>query len=65
MSIRVITSDVARLAGFYEQATGVPALWSGPEFAEISTGRTTLAIASTRAMQPSDPVPPARRTITP
>jgi predicted enzyme related to lactoylglutathione lyase len=51
MSIRVITDDVARLAGFYEQATGVPAARSGPEFAEISTGRATLAIASTRTVQ--------------
>jgi predicted enzyme related to lactoylglutathione lyase len=51
MSIRVITGDVARLAGFYERATGVPAAWSGPDFAEFSTGRATLAIASTRTVQ--------------
>jgi catechol 2,3-dioxygenase-like lactoylglutathione lyase family enzyme len=51
MSIRIITDDVARLAGFYEQATGLPAAWSGPDFAEFSTTRATLAIASTRTVQ--------------
>jgi predicted enzyme related to lactoylglutathione lyase len=51
MSIRVITDDVARLAGFYEQVTGVTATWSGPDFAELSTTRATLAIASTRTVQ--------------
>jgi uncharacterized glyoxalase superfamily protein PhnB len=50
MSIRVITDDVARLAGFYELATGVPAAWSGPDFAELSTAHATLAIASTRTV---------------
>jgi uncharacterized glyoxalase superfamily protein PhnB len=63
MSIRIITDDVARLAGFYEKATGLPIAWSGPDFAEISTSRATLAIASTRtvaqlaasgAVRPSD-----------
>jgi predicted enzyme related to lactoylglutathione lyase len=51
MSIRIITDDVARLAGFYEQATGQPAARSGPDFAELSTSRATLAIASTRTVQ--------------
>jgi catechol 2,3-dioxygenase-like lactoylglutathione lyase family enzyme len=51
MSIRIITDDVARLAGFYEQATGLPAAWSSPDFAELSTTRATLAIASTRTVQ--------------
>jgi predicted enzyme related to lactoylglutathione lyase len=50
ISIRIITDDVARLAGFYERATGVPASWSGEDFAELSTGCATLAIGSTRTV---------------
>jgi len=49
-SVRVITDDVARLAGFYERATGVPAHWANPEFAEIRTASATLAIAGTRTV---------------
>jgi predicted enzyme related to lactoylglutathione lyase len=47
VSIRVITDDVARLAGFYERATGVQASWSNENFAELTTSSATLAIAST------------------
>ncbi|MCO5973423.1 VOC family protein [Actinoallomurus soli] len=50
-SIRVITEDVARLAGFYEKATGQAAKWSTDDFAEIITPAGTLAIASTRTVQ--------------
>ncbi|MEU1727020.1 VOC family protein [Nonomuraea sp. NPDC005692] len=50
VSIRIITGDVARLAGFYEKATGTPAVWSTEDFAEIRTGTATLAIASTRTV---------------
>ncbi|MFF0865874.1 VOC family protein [Nonomuraea sp. NPDC003560] len=50
VSIRIITDDVARLAGFYEQATGTPATWSTEDFAEIRTGTATLAIAGTRTV---------------
>ncbi|MEV4392987.1 VOC family protein [Nonomuraea sp. NPDC049607] len=50
VSIRIITGDVARLAGFYEKATGTPAAWSTEDFAEIRTGTATLAIASTRTV---------------
>jgi predicted enzyme related to lactoylglutathione lyase len=61
ISIRIITDDVARLAHFYEQATGVQATWSTPEFAELKTSRATLAIGSTRtvAMFPSGTFTPA------
>jgi catechol 2,3-dioxygenase-like lactoylglutathione lyase family enzyme len=45
VSVRVITGDVARLVAFYEQATGVPAEWSTPEFAELVTPAGTLAVA--------------------
>jgi catechol 2,3-dioxygenase-like lactoylglutathione lyase family enzyme len=47
VSIRIITDDVARLAWFYERATGVQASWSNENFAELTTGSATLAIAST------------------
>ena len=47
ISIRIITSDVARLVDFYERVTAVPADWSTPDFAEIRAAHATLAIAST------------------
>jgi catechol 2,3-dioxygenase-like lactoylglutathione lyase family enzyme len=47
VSIRIITDDVARLAGFYERATGVRANWANENFAELTTSSATLAIAST------------------
>jgi predicted enzyme related to lactoylglutathione lyase len=50
VSIRIITDDVARLTGFYERATGVQANWSNENFAEVTTGSATLAIASTRTV---------------
>jgi len=50
ISIRIITSDVARLVDFYERVTAVPANWSTPDFAEIRTARATLAIAGTRTV---------------
>ena len=50
MSVRLITDDVARLAAFYEQVTGVPARWSTPDFAEVATPAGTLAIGSTRTV---------------
>ncbi|WP_043670058.1 VOC family protein [Streptomyces xylophagus] len=50
VSIRVITDDVARLVGFYERVTGVPATWSTPDFAELVTPACTLAVASTRTV---------------
>jgi len=50
VSIRIITSDVARLAGFYEQATGVEASRYGEDFAELRTAHATLAIGSERTV---------------
>jgi catechol 2,3-dioxygenase-like lactoylglutathione lyase family enzyme len=50
VSIRVITEDVARLAGFYEKATGVRATWYTEDFAELGTAHATLAIGSTRTV---------------
>ena len=37
VSIRIITDDVARLAGFYELATGVQATWSNENLDRKST----------------------------
>ena len=50
ISVRIITSDVARLAGFYEQATGIQASRYGEDFAELRTTRGTLAIGSDRTV---------------
>jgi len=50
VSIRVITDDVARLAGFYERATGVRARWANENFAELAVGSGTLAIGSTQTV---------------
>jgi catechol 2,3-dioxygenase-like lactoylglutathione lyase family enzyme len=50
VSVRIITDDVARLAGFYERATGVPANWLNENFAELATSSATLAIASIRTV---------------
>jgi catechol 2,3-dioxygenase-like lactoylglutathione lyase family enzyme len=50
VSIRIITGDIKRLVGFYERVTGVPAVWSTEDFAELSTGHATLAIGSTRTV---------------
>lgn len=50
VSVRVISSDVARLVEFYEQATGFEARWLADQFAEIVGSSCTLAIGSTQTM---------------
>lgn len=50
VSIRIITSDVARLVEFYEHATGVRATWATEDFAELRIGGATVAIGSTRTV---------------
>ncbi|MGW6318100.1 VOC family protein [Streptomyces sp. NPDC055099] len=50
VSVRIITSDVARLVDFYERAAGVAADWSTEEFAELRIASATLAIGSTRTV---------------
>ncbi|WP_433173388.1 VOC family protein [Actinoallomurus sp. CA-150999] len=50
VSIRIITSDVARLVEFYERATGVQAIWATEDFAELKTPGATLAVAGTRTV---------------
>ena len=61
VSTRVITSDVARLVAFYEQATQLRADWATEDFAELRTPRGTLAIGSTRtvSMLAPDAIRPA------
>ena len=66
VSIRIITGDVARLAAFYERATGVQADRYGEDFAELKTGRATLAIGSTRtvaSLAPGAARPGANQTV--
>ncbi|GHE73118.1 VOC family protein [Streptomyces vinaceus] len=50
VSIRIITSDVARLVDFYERATGAVADRVTEDFAELRTTSATLAIAGTRTV---------------
>ncbi|GAA4609120.1 putative enzyme related to lactoylglutathione lyase [Actinoplanes octamycinicus] len=52
ISTRVITTDVARLIGFYEGLTGLSATRYTPEFAEIGTGAARLAIAGAGTVPP-------------
>ncbi len=46
-SVRIITSDIKRLAGFYERVTGGTLTWYTGEFAELTTAHATLAIGGT------------------
>ena len=67
VSVRVITSDVERLATFWEQVTGLPADRPVPVFAELLTPTGTIAIAApvTLAMLgDAAPVPGQNRSIT-
>jgi catechol 2,3-dioxygenase-like lactoylglutathione lyase family enzyme len=66
ISTRLITADIQNLVAFYEKATGIPAVWSTPDFAELNTpGGATLAIGSTRTVlifAPGSAVPAANRS---
>ncbi len=50
VSTRVITDDIKRLVGFYEEATGLSPTWYSDDFAELATPSCTLAIGSKRSM---------------
>jgi len=50
VSTRLITDDIRRLVGFYEQVSGLTAVWYTEDFAELATPSCTLAIGSTRTM---------------
>lgn len=65
-SIRIITADVPRLVSFYERVTAAEAAWSTPDFAELTVGDGTLAIASTRTVplfSPGSAEPAANRSV--
>jgi predicted enzyme related to lactoylglutathione lyase len=49
-SVRVITNDVDRLVGFYEQVTGLASRRLAPQFAELVTPSCTLAIGAAETM---------------
>ena len=51
VSLRVITDDIKRLVGFYEEITGLTAKWYTEEFAELATPACTLAIGAKRTME--------------
>lgn len=50
-SVRIITGDVDRLTGFYEQVTGLTARRHTPVFSEIVTPGATLAIGGTATVK--------------
>jgi predicted enzyme related to lactoylglutathione lyase len=51
VSIRVITADIKRLVGFYEQITGIAVTMYTEDFGELKTPAGTLAIGSTRTLR--------------
>ncbi|TGQ50057.1 VOC family protein [Mesorhizobium sp. M1C.F.Ca.ET.193.01.1.1] len=51
VSTRIITADVRRLVGFYEEVTGAKPRLYTEDFAELITEVGTLAIGSTRTLQ--------------
>ncbi|MBB4685574.1 VOC family protein [Amycolatopsis jiangsuensis] len=65
-SVRIITDDVDRLAGFYEQAIGIVPRRPAPQFAELVGASCTLAIGSAETMAlfgPGAAVPGSNRTV--
>jgi predicted enzyme related to lactoylglutathione lyase len=50
VSIRIITADLARLARFYEQVTGIAVKMYTEDFGELTTPACTLALGSTRTL---------------
>ena len=50
-SIRVITDDLEPVVQFYEQVTGVSAVWPAPVFAELHLPSCTLAFGHAQTAQ--------------
>ena len=50
-SIRIVTTDVHRLAEFYAHLTGLMPTWHTDDFAEFVTARGTLALAHERTLK--------------
>ncbi|WP_374460278.1 VOC family protein [Chryseobacterium taeanense] len=51
LSIRIITADMERLVAFYKQITELQIVQYTPDFAELKSPTTTLAIGSTKTLQ--------------
>jgi catechol 2,3-dioxygenase-like lactoylglutathione lyase family enzyme len=65
VSLRIITADVPRLVAFYEEVTGVQAVWANDLFAELPTAGGTLAIGSEKTVPlfaPGSAEPAANRS---
>jgi predicted enzyme related to lactoylglutathione lyase len=50
-SIRMITDDPQRVVLFYEQVTGVSAVWPAPVFAELRLPSCTIAFGAAQTAQ--------------
>jgi catechol 2,3-dioxygenase-like lactoylglutathione lyase family enzyme len=50
-SIRMITGDLEPVVQFYEQVTGVPAVWPAPVFAELRLPSCTIAFGHAQTAQ--------------
>ncbi|MGO9780807.1 MAG: VOC family protein [Streptosporangiaceae bacterium] len=50
-SIRMITDDPQRVVQFYEQVTGVSAVWPAPVFAELRLPSCTIAFGAAQTAQ--------------
>jgi predicted enzyme related to lactoylglutathione lyase len=50
-SIRMISDDLESVVSFYEQVTGVPAIWPAPVFAEVQMPSCTIAFGHTQTAQ--------------
>ena len=50
-SIRMISDDLEPLVRFYEQVTGVSAVWPAPVFAEVHLPSCTIAFGHTQTAQ--------------
>jgi predicted enzyme related to lactoylglutathione lyase len=51
VSMRLITDDIKRLVGFYQEVIGLTPTWYTEDFAELATPSCTLAIGSKRTME--------------
>ena len=50
-SIRMISDDLEPVVRFYEQVTGVPAVWPAPVFAEVRLPSCTIAFGHTQTAE--------------
>ncbi len=50
-SIRMISDDLEPLVDFYEQVTGITAVWPAPVFAEVHLPACTIAFGHTQTAQ--------------